>query len=1214
MYLSKLEIFGFKSFPEKTVIEFGNGVSAIVGPNGSGKSNIVDAIRWVLGEQGDKALRSEKREDVVFSGTSKRKPLSIAEVSLTIQNNKNILPTEYSEVQIARRFFRNGDTEYYLNGTKVRLKDIKNLFLDTGIGPDAYSVIELKMIETILSHVKSERRKMFEEAAGIVSYKQNRDLTYKRLESVHETLLRVNDIIREKQRNLGTLERQAKKNEEARILSSQLKLLEICVSSYEYDLYLKEISEIKDHESENIELKQKLSSEIDENNAKSDLLNQEIELIEKETDKLNNELKVINSKIDSLERENLVLEQKYDSTEKNIKRLIDENSKLDISLKKIKAKHLDTLNKIKVLKQTLEASAQSLKEKKNNSDEARKELNKKSIEIAGAGNKLRDTNKDFTAKKNEFERNKIILDSNLDTLTQISKQNQDLIKEISKLNFEIEDIDNRIKICTENKKIINVDLNNYNSKRQLLQDQINNIEKSLNKSELDLNIIENKIQNVIDLTENLGDFSEGVKYLLKDKNNKFLLKTLLDIIEVDNRFKIAVETALGEITNYLILENSSNLAEIINELESGDKGKVTFILNDKFNFDFIYPYYPGYSDQHEDFKDDKGVYGFASDLVRIKDKNFTNLIKYLLDEYVIVNNLETAFRLSSDNYYKFITLDGDIITESVVRAGGITNEETLKLGRDKLLEKYYDESKTLKNKLEKDKLILSKLYDDYNTDEAEIFAKKISDIETEINNLLRDKEIRKYNIERIENEIKINEQKDIRIKQVNKKLNSTIDLLISEITEIENSQINLENHIAKLTEDFKESENNFSVCNAEYNNYSLECAKIESELKNEEETVIRLLNTIEHQESQLTKNATDLEEENKFLSELKKSIENNNVTLSQNFVLRDEIYSKYINSKKNLEESRFSKQQIDNSLREKSSLYNKVSQKLIDSQIKIRENEMRSEQEKDYIFKKYEILIDNIPNGLMVSINDIKNKYLDENNEFSVSDAKKDINDITEKLKRLGGGFQQIIWEEFQNEKEELEKKIHQRNDLIESEKDIKKTIEKINNEARDRFLKTFEEIRNNFIRIFKELFQEGDEANLKLVYTEDENGNIETDPLEAKIEITAKPRGKRPTSIELLSGGEKTLTAIALLFAIYLVKPSPFCILDEVDAPLDVANLARFNKMIRKFSEKTQFILITHNERTMEAVDTIYGVTMQEPGVTTIVETRFKSQTLQAI
>ncbi len=332
MYLSKLEIFGFKSFADKTTIEFDSGVSAVVGPNGSGKSNIVDAMRWVLGEQGDKALRSQKREDVVFNGTRFRKPLSVAEVALTIQNNKGLLPTEYSEVQIARRFFRSGETEYFLNGTQVRLKDIKELFADTGIGPDAYSVIELKMVETILSNVKNERRKLFEEASGIVSYKHNRDLTYNRLESVKETLNRVNDIIREKQRTVNALERQLKRNEEAKNVSEELRVLELKVYKVDYDSLMAEIENIKENEGSNIDLKNQIEVELKQNDTILDNLRSELKDIDTQLANYNNDLQNVREQINFIERENLVNTEKSKNLTTDINRITEDNDRLEAQI------------------------------------------------------------------------------------------------------------------------------------------------------------------------------------------------------------------------------------------------------------------------------------------------------------------------------------------------------------------------------------------------------------------------------------------------------------------------------------------------------------------------------------------------------------------------------------------------------------------------------------------------------------------------------------------------------------------------------------------------------------------------------------------------------------------------------------------------------------------------------------------------------------------
>ena len=343
------------------------------------------------------------------------------------------------------------------------------------------------------------------------------------------------------------------------------------------------------------------------------------------------------------------------------------------------------------------------------------------------------------------------------------------------------------------------------------------------------------------------------------------------------------------------------------------------------------------------------------------------------------------------------------------------------------------------------------------------------------------------------------------------------------------------------------------------------------------------------------------------------SIQNNNNKLAELKTGMEELQTEFNKIKVVSDSYKDELNKINLEQRQRRSIFDKVSQILIDAQIKIKENTIRSEQTFNHLHKKYEFDITD-PNAY-ISSEPLTDEFRDDNGEINLAALKRNIEELDVKLKKLGGGYQQLVWDSFQTEKDDLDKIINQRNDLTESEKEIKKTIDKINQEAQEMFLKTFEKIKDNFIQIFKELFQEGDEANLRLIYEEDENGKVNDDPLEAKIEIVAKPRGKKPTSIELLSGGEKTLTAIALLFAIYLVKPSPFCVLDEVDAPLDPANLVRFNKMIRKFSSNTQFILITHNERTMETVDRLYGVTMQEPGVTTIVETKFKnaSEKIQA-
>jgi chromosome segregation protein len=1206
LYLSRLEIFGFKSFPEKTSIEFDSGVAAIVGPNGSGKSNIVDAIRWVLGEQGDKVLRSEKREDVVFNGTNKRKPLSVAEVSLTIQNNKNILPTEYSEVQIARRFFRSGETEYYLNGTKVRLKDIRSLFVDTGIGPDAYSVIELKMVDAILSSVKNERRKLFEEAAGIVSYKYSRDLTIKRLESVKESLTRVNDIIREKQRNVNAMERQVKRVEEAKIVFEALKNLEIVVSNFEFKSLIDEIKEIKEHEYENITLKESLQLTIKEFDEKYDLMREENQKYEDSLNIIGNEISVKKDEINEIERFNLVTEEKVKNYEQNVSRLNAENENFEKSILYNSDKSTELRQKIAVLKNTLDISETALAEKKSNVDSTIKIINEKKNDIISIGQKVKELTKTINTKKSEYQKNKIKLDNNLERLKTIGENIETDLKSIESYEKKKNELGNDLDtVSIEFKEKESEYQTNLNIKSSLVE-KISESEKFLTQKFLELQNKSSRIVHLQNLLESFEDYAEGVKFLVKDKKHGGI-KTVTDTIEVNDKYKTAVETALGEVSNYLILDDSRVLNKLINELNASEKGKVTFILNDKLEYSNPFVQFEYYKPE---FLNNDGVFGFANDLIKCKHPEYQLLVNYLLDEYVIVRDADIAFKLSKDNYYKFITLEGDIITESFIRAGSKVKEESIKLGREKQIErliverdKFSGEIKELEGELESFKLQLQKLNIIAQKEKITELEKIISGIENEIS-------LFNFKIEELNKTYVFNGEIYTRIQEEDKTLNEIINYLIEELNKLENQESNLEKELAFLTDEFNIIDQNYKQYLNEYNSFSLELIKLKNELKNEEANIQRTLNTIEYQKKQIETNKKQIVEETELLEDFKINLEDNDERLS---VLKNDeqkMTDDYNLQKRLFDERKEIQNRIDDERRGKRFMFDKVSQKLIDSQIKIKENEIKSENIRIFLKKKYEMdLFDNYEEiKLQENLSKALEDFTDVTGFFDLSKARGEIDEMTVKLNKLGGGYQQLVWDDFQTEKEELERMIVQKNDLLESEKDIRKTIEKINNEAKERFFKTFEEIRSNFIRIFTELFQEGDEANLKLLYEADEEGKIIEDPLEAKIEITAKPRGKRPTSIELLSGGEKTLTAIALLFAIYLVKPSPFCILDEVDAPLDVSNLGRFNKMIRKFSENTQFILITHNERTMERVDRLYGVTMQEPGVTTIVETKFRN------
>ena len=1205
MYLSKLEIFGFKSFADKTAIEFDSGVCAIVGPNGSGKSNIVDALRWVLGEQGDKILRSGKREDVVFNGTKFRKPLSVAEVAVTIQNDKGKLPTEYSEIQIARRFYRSGETEYYLNGTRVRLKDIKELFIDTGIGPDAYSVIELKMVETILSDIKQERRKLFEEAAGVVSYKHNRDLTYNRLDAVHESLVRVNDIIREKQRNVNALERQAKRNEEAKLVSEELKSLELKVSKYEFDELVREIHDIKRKENDNINLKAKLSDEMSANDIILDRYRTEIQELDGRLSEIGNRMSAKKEEINLIEKDNLVLTEKIRNLRSEIERLNSENVNLKAAQEKNLQRKEDIGDKIKVLNSTIGISEISLNEKKQKVDSSIEIINEKKNEMIELGKKLKEINKSVTDNKSEYQKNKINYENNLLQLEKYSEQNAGFLMQTENLETEKSILEEKLRLTTEKLKAAAKVMKEKEEEIKSLAKLVSAKEKEISELKIEQQRVKSKADHYQNLSDNFEDYAEGVNYLIKEFKDENIV-TVLDTMEVEDKFKIAIETALGEISGYLVVNNSGKVDELIGSLSENKKGKVTLILNDRLNHknsDYVV-----FDSDEPEFIKTKGVYGFADKFVKCTDDRYLLLIKYILDEYVIVDNINTARSLAQDNYYKFLTLDGDIVTKGFIRAGSEVNEESLRMGRQQKIDKMNEEINSYQKNINGLESELTELKTKSESIASGNHKSVYDTLKAEYDETEKEISIIEFKKDQLNKSIQNNEESYEKLNSANKSLSETINRLIEEVNKSENEQYNADKELIFLTDEFNVIEQNYSNDLKDYNNFNIEFLKIKNELKTEEQNFARVGNSLSYNENQINENAGTVIRNENILKELDESLSSNTGKLGH---LKNEILSvesDYENERKVYDEKRNVQYQTDIKQRQVRIDFDNVSRKLIDAQIKIKENEIKSEQIKEYIFKKYEKDIS--PEAAeVISAGETSDITHTPEEDFDFVAARKTVDELSERLKRLGGGYQQILFEDFEKEKEELQNLVSQKEDLHESEKDIRKTIDRINKEARERFLATFEQIRENFIKIFKELFSEGDEANLRIVYEEDENGKTEEDPLEAKIEIIAKPRGKRPTSIELLSGGEKTLTAIALLFAIYLVKPSPFCVLDEVDAPLDVANLARFNKMIRKFSDNTQFILITHNERTMESVDRLYGVTMQEAGITTIVETKFKNE-----
>lgn len=1192
MYLSKLEIFGFKSFANKTNVIFNDGVTSIVGPNGCGKTNIVDAIRWCLGEQKSGALRSDKMENVIFNGTSNKKPMGMAEVSLTIQNNKGILPTEFTEVVISRRIFRSGESEYLLNKNICRLKDITNLFMDTGIGANAYSVIELKMVETILNNKAEERRNMFEEAAGVNKYKLRRRLALRKLDEVKNDLTRVNDIVSEVEKKVNTLERQAKRADKYNKISTQLRELELDLAEREYSSFEKEVIENKIKKEETFNNKIQIESEL--NRLEDELKELKLKAAEAEfnlkikrdeissqTDKLHS----VNTKISVAQERKKSLEnniEKYYREHEELIQLLDEAENLieenNIKLVAAHNKILE-LQKLKTEAEEEVNNHNSVVEEKRENVKAHREAQiEKFKEINGLENEIQNLQKNIDASKKNIEK----LNENIATYSSNVAKTVSYLEDLSIEKIDIE------------KKLAEAD--SLYAEKFKEKENLEKLLRELKEKEVTqrglINSLNDKINFLQNLIENLEGVSKGAKVLLENSNwAKSSPALLAHIGDSTEEFRFAIESALKNNLNNIIVETLEELQNGIKYLTSNDFGKAAFFINKNDNEKklTLLEKIIKFSEKRKikKLQNENGFLKWADDVI-ITDDKWKNFFRSLLYKIAIVENLETALSLYNKySGFTFVTLNGDIILNGgIIEAGSSPKQDDTLFGRKKTLENLINNLpeqnkglENLQNQIQKTESKISEIDLKNLSEQGRMLINDIANIEKQIAQFEFEKNKTNDEIDKARIEIQnlINSTN-----KIEDELRRNSEILVDKIK----SKDDYDKEFSVLEDDFKQSEKELNNKKSELNEKNLsierligERKNLESALQRAEENVVSIRKSISKREEDI-KNAT--EEINILLEELNINYEiQTDHQTEKNKLQEDEkeldvIYKQLRSSISDLEssQSKFRKER-DN-----------ISNIIHQCELKLNELNIKINNLKEHIKESYSVTLE---------LKEFENLV-----EFNFRERSDEVHSLKQQIKNLGQ-INMLAYSEYEEELERFNFLQQQRNDLIESEKDVIKTIEEINATAQELFLETFGKIRENFIKIFRNLFNPGDEADLKIESLE--NG---ADPLEAKIEIIAKPKGKRPTTIELLSGGEKTLTAIALLFAIYLVKPSPFCILDEIDAPLDDANIDRFTKIIREFSATTQFIIVTHNKRTMEAADTMYGVTMQEEGISKLVSVLF--------
>lgn len=1234
MYLSRLEIFGFKTFAQKVDLHFDDGITNIVGPNGCGKSNIVDALRWSLGEQKSSVLRSEKMENVIFNGTKGRKPLNLAEVSLTIQNTKNILPTEYTEVTITRRIYRSGESEYFLNRLPCRLKDINDLFMDTGMGADAYSVIELKMVEQILSDNTEDRRKLFEEAAGITKYKIRRRQTFRKLDATKADLMRANDIIAEIEKKVNSLKRQTQKANRYNKLMSQLKLEDVRLGYHEF-LRLSGLITPLENKLAGLESSaEQILGEVSKKESEVEELNTVLIGKEQKLRETQIELENQDKQIKAIEEHILISRERKNNLQDLIRRYSEEKT--------------TSLEKKDILQKRIEEFTSAIQNLENQYAVSKEDLSAKKSDF--------DTfDASITNKKAELEKNRKELVQLIDEVAKKRSAYQLTKNNIQNLERKINDLkkDNEVYSSTSDDALSILDDTQYEKKKladaiELLKKEIVLHQQNMDRlrisldelrsqklhAEADIRSINSRIAIIQKAIESHEGFPEGVQYLLQEKPFG-IDATVADIVSVDESYKKATEAALGDAFSFLVAGKIDSVKNALSKLTESHKGVATFLNKEKLS------QFRSTVDLSELNPVQSEIIGFATDLVKSDDPL---LMKLLLGDVVFVDHFEKAMKLA-DRYpqFRFVTLQGEIVKGNyLIKGGSQTKTNDTMIGQRETLRRLQEQVVQLEQRV----VDLQNKITDHEGQLRDTSTNLVNDQEKQRSSeqqlLSLDKEISQSEYEQKRSKETLSRNQDI-IDQTTRELQifqTHLEEMGPQMDELESRRGQLELETRKLELQLNELEKERRDRSESVNEVFSSFVRLESEIKTHQTNIENSRQQIQDIDTTVAKHDAEtvasqseiekfgessIEHESELITISKKrdtiekgrDLEESEVVKLRETTGKIEADLKKIRrQREELLNSRHTMEQEHNDLRfEMRSLTERIqrdydfdlSKDSVEALLAAAEPEVKDETdlqeaeetvseqplaEGEHIEKNLdEVLDSDLPRETVSS------------SEFDAAAIKTMIDEIRRKIKQLGP-VNMEAFAEFNVEKERLDTLVQQRQDLLEAENQLMQTIETINNTAQKQFMEVFSQIKQNFITIFTSLF-ESSEANLELAKDED--------PLEANIEILARPTGKKIQHIALLSGGEKTLTAIALLFAIYLVKPSPFCILDEVDAPLDDSNIDKFTKILRDFSKDTQFIVVTHNKRTMEAAQNIFGITMQEAGVSKVVSVKFNNRDIQS-
>lgn len=1174
MQLTQLEIKGFKSFGDKITINFNDGVTAIVGPNGCGKSNVVDAIRWVLGEQSTRMLRSEKMENIIFNGTKTRKPSNLAEVSLTFDNTKNILPTDFTKVTITRKLYRSGDSEYRLNDVNCRLKDITDLFLDTGIGSDSYSIIELKMIDEIIANKDNSRRALFEEASGISKYKLRKKQTFNKLKDTEADLSRVEDLLFEIEKNLKTLENQAKKAERYYKLKEQYKILSLSLASYRIIGFRDSLNQLEEREQQHTLKTSGIIVEISNLEALLQKLKLENLNLEKNLSiqqKATNEFiaKIRNYESDKkLKNEQLrFLEDKKTRINDELEKDQNQLNHVFYNQKRLNEEHLqesEILEKLRIATQLQHKVIDELRAEQQKSKSALDTLNIENNELQNQVYKL--------------EKEIAILNIQKEALHQESSRNMaDTESKETELN-EFNKVIHELKEQLETKQKDYLQKKGFEDELEL---QIRNSTAYLKEQQEILNQESRKLdskQNEFNLTksmiDNLEGFPESIRFLKKNAGWTKQAPLFSDILFCKEEYRIAIENYLEPVMNHYVVETQAEAVQAIQILNDSSRGRANFFILEALKL----------AGKRTPIITDRKDLVPALEIIDT-DNKYRPLCELLLHNvYLLQSGEENELRSSLPAEQVVILSKTGMFakTRTGMSGGSVGLFEGKRIGRAKNLEKLSKDINNGENLILKLKNIIAdeetKLKDLTDSSQKDFLQQSQLEINRLSNDYTSVKTKQEQYLAFIENSLNRKQDIEQKITSISNELLASEPLL----AELKiKRQIKLE-QVQKDQQSYNELADSLNSKSASYNQENIRFHQQQNKVSGIDKDLEYRESQQQNLESRIGLNQIELEKTQAGIKETLQNADHSD----------DDLIAMYVQ-----------KEEFETAVNDAEQTYYASKVHITDKEEAI-SNLRRDKEQAELTFNE----IKDQKNAIKLDLNALKERLsvefavdisslLDEDDHSLPEGNEQEIRDKTERIKRQMdefGAINPMAMEAYHEMNERYSFIQSQKKDLAEAKSSLLQTIKEIDDTAKEKFMAAFIEVRTHFIKVFRSLFNEEDSCDLLLV---DPNN-----PLESDIDIIARPKGKRPLSINQLSGGEKTLTATAILFSLYLLKPAPFCIFDEVDAPLDDTNIDKFNNIIRTFSDQSQFIIVSHNKRTIASTDIIYGVTMAEQGVSRVV------------